>query len=388
MSEETPRARPKQREQSKPARDNRGAIASEDLALFRAYPRLRDRVARCPFIEVPTPIEPLSLPGLPEGRAFVKRDETSCALYGGNKPRKLEFIIGRALARRSRRLVTTGALGTHHGLATAVLGRSVGLDTSLVLVPQPITPDVRRSLELDAAWGAELVFAPRVSSAALATARVLIRSQLRGERPHLVWTGGSSALGNLGFVSAALELAEQVKQGAMPAPAEIFVPVGTGGTLVGLVLGLALAGLDTRVVGVLTTDILAPSPRRLAAKSRAALRLLRRLDPAVPSRTFAANDFRLDRSELGEGYGASTDAARAALALAADQGLELETTYTAKCFAALIARAKRGALPSGPVLFWNTYNAVDLATRTPRPPTLDALPQHLRERLLAADRHL
>jgi D-cysteine desulfhydrase len=372
-------------ERSDSSRCEPAANASRDLALFRTYPRLREVVARCPFITAPTPIEPLSFPGLPEGRAFVKRDECSSALYGGNKPRKLEFIIGSALARKSRRLITSGALGTHHGLATAILGRSVGLDTSLVLVPQPITPEVRESLALDAAWGAELVYAPGVPSAAYQTVRLLVRSQLRGERPHLVWTGGNSPLGNFGFVSAALELAEQVEQGALPAPAEIYVPVGTGGTFVGLVVGLALAGLDTRVVGVLVTDILTPSPRRLLATARATLRLMRKLDPAVPNASFATSDFALDRSELGDGYGAPTEAARAALDLAADQGLALETTYSAKCFAALAARAKRRALPDEPVLFWNTFNAVDLVARAPRTPTLDTVPKRIRDRVAAAE---
>jgi D-cysteine desulfhydrase len=385
MIDVIPGTRPEEPERSEGSQSS--PAASEDLALFRAYPRLREVVARCPFIGDPTPVEPLSLPGLPEGRSFVKRDEISCSLYGGNKPRKLEFIIGRALARRSRRLVTSGALGTHHGLATTILGRSVGLDTSLVLVPQPLTPEVSESLGLDAAWGAELVYAPDVPRAALQTARILIRCQLRGERPHLVWAGGSTTLGNLGFVSAALELAEQVRQGDLPAPAEIFVPVGTGGTLVGLVAGLALAGLDTRVVGVLVTDILTPNPRRLLSAARATLRLLRRLDPSVPHRILAARDLVLDRSELGEGYGSATEAARAALAVAAERGLALETTYTAKCFAAILARAEQNTLPDRPVLFWNTFNAVDLAARAPRPPTLDALPKRIRERLALAEEH-
>jgi hypothetical protein len=111
---------------------------------------------------------------------------------------------------------------------------------------------------------------------------VLARGLARGERPVLVPTGGSSALGNVGFVAAAFELAEQVASGALPAPREIYVPVGSGGTLAGLMLGARLAGLDTRVVGVLVTDLLPPSPARLARLARATLseKLGRPIPPA------------------------------------------------------------------------------------------------------------
>ena len=330
-------------------------MPDEDLALFRAHPVLRERLARQPFIEAPTPVERLRLPGCEEADVYVKRDERSCSLYGGNKPRKLEFIIGRALERGSRRLVTTGGLGTHHGLATTVLGRSVGLATTLVLVPQPITPEVERSLELDAAYGADIVRASGVPAAALATLRVLAASQWRGEKPHLVWTGGSSSVGNLGFVSAAFELAEQIEQGMLPEPAEILVPIGSGGTIAGLLVGLKLAGLDSRVRGVLVSDILPPSPAALARSARATLNRMRRLAPGIPALELHASDFRVDTSELGPGYGVATASGTAAQACARKLGLELDATYSAKCFAALIARAESEALPHGPVLFWSTY---------------------------------
>jgi len=329
--------------------------AERDLPLFRVFPQLRSRLARHPFIDAPTPAEPLRLPGLPEAKVFVKRDDRSCALYGGNKPRKLEFLIGRALERGSRRLVTSGAIGTHHGLATTILGRAVGLKTSLVLVPQPETEEVRRSLELDEEFGAEVVRAAGVKTAALQTVRVLARSQLLGEKPHLVWPGGSTPAGNLGFVSAGLELAEQVREGHLPEPAEIWLAVGSGGTAAGLVVGLKLAKLRTRVRGVAVSDVLPPSAASLLRAARATLALLRRHAPEAPALDISAADFPLDWSELGAGYGAATTASTAAQQLASEAGLELDATYTAKCFAALLAEARRGAFSSQPVLFWNTY---------------------------------
>jgi D-cysteine desulfhydrase len=350
-------------------------------ALFEAHPSLRARLARIPFIPEPTPVEPLPLPGLPEGALWVKRDEGSCPLYGGNKPRKLEWVLGAARSRGVRRLVTTGGLGTNHGLATTILGRAAGLPTTLVLLHQPVTDEVRARLALAAAWGAELVWGRNVAGTVLATAGVLVRSTLRGERPYRVPTGGSSPLGNLGFVSAGFELAAQVKAGLLPEPAQLFTAVGTGGTLAGLALGLRLSGLRTRVVGVLVTDILPPTPERLARAARGSLALLRRADPTFPELRIEARDVELDRSQLGPGYGAATPAAEEAVRAAAALGLRLETTYTGKCLAAILARARAGALGPGPVLFWNTYNAVDLAPAAPRRPDPALLPARFRRLL-------
>jgi D-cysteine desulfhydrase len=351
---------------------------SSDLPLFLRFPRLRDALPRRPFLAGATPVEPLALAGFPAGALFVKRDERSCPVYGGNKPRKLEFLIGDACARGVRRLVTTGGLGTNHGLATTRLGREAGLATTLVLVHQPVTRDVQEKLVLMAAHGAELVYGGNTLGAAAQVLRVLARSALRGERAALVPTGGSSAVGNVGFVNAAFELADQVRGGALPAPASVWVPVGSGGTLAGLALGLRLSGLASRAVGVLVTDILPPSPRRLAAQARRTLERLRRADPDVPEVRLAARDFALVRDQLGAGYGAATPAAREAVAAAAAAGLSLETTYSGKCLAAIRDAARRAARDPGPILFWNTYNAVDQRSGLLRPTTAGALPPRLR----------
>jgi D-cysteine desulfhydrase len=353
-------------------------VVASDIALFRARPSLRGRLPRHPLLAEPTPVEPLPLEGFEAGALWVKRDDRSCPLYGGNKPRKLEFVLGAALARGARRLVTTGALGSNHGLATTILGRDAGVPTTLVLIHQPITPAVQQALRLDAAYGARLVYGANVPGAALQALRVLAASTLRGERPFLVATGGSSRRGNVGFVSAALELAEQVRAGACPEPAEIFVPVGTGGTLAGLVAGLALAGLRSRVVGVLVTDILPPSPRRLARTARSVLSWLRHLDPALPGARIGPADFDLLKSQLGAGYGAPTEAGRSAVAAAAACGLRLETTYTGKCLAAIRDRRRGEAPRAGPILFWNTFNGVDVAIRAPADLEATALPRLLR----------
>ena len=346
------------------------------IALFRAHPGLVDRFPRCAFTDLPTPVEPLPLDG--STSLYVKRDDRSGRLIGGNKPRKLEFIAGRALARDSRRLITTGGIGTHHGLATTILGREVGLATTLVLLHQPVTEEVRRSLLLFGAWGAQLVYGGNVPGTAFQGVRALLASWLRGERPTVVSAGGSSIPGNLGFVSAAFDLAEQVRAGELPEPAEIYLPVGTGGTLAGLAAGLRLAGLSSRVVGVLVTDILPPSPLGLARAARRVIATLRRADGSVPGAAIGAGDFSLIRDQLGPGYGWVTAAAREAVAEARHCGLELETTYSGKCLAALLARSRSGALAQGTSLFWNTFSSVDVTRNAPFALDPAALPPRFR----------
>jgi D-cysteine desulfhydrase len=352
-------------------------VADSELALFRAFPALRERIPWHPFLSGPTPVTSFPVEGLPDGRLLIKRDDRVCPLYGGNKPRKLEFLIGAALARGCRRLVTSGGIGTNHGLATAILGRAAGLSTTLVMVYQPVTERVRKTSLLHAAWGAELVYGKNVPGVALQMMRVLTSAQLRGERPCMVPAGGSGPSGNLGFVSAGLELAEQVREGALPEPRQVFLPVGSGGTFVGLVVGLKLAGLSTRVRGVLVNDILAPNPRSLARMARATLQLLRRHVPEVPELPLGPGDFELVLGHLGAGYGATTPEAEAAVEAAARQGIELETTYTGKCLAAL--RSEGTELPEGPILFWNTFNSVDVVASAPSDLTPEALPGRIRQ---------
>jgi D-cysteine desulfhydrase len=353
---------------------------AESLALFRRHPALRS-IPRAVLTQLPTPVEPLALEGLPEGVLWVKRDDRTSAVYGGNKARKLEFVLGAAQADRCRRLVTTGGIGTHHGLATAIFARQLGLATTLVLVPQPVTDHVREQLRAMQAFGAEILGARGVLGAALQVIRALARSWLRGERPLLVPTGGSSALGDVGFVSAAFELAEQVEAGLLPEPAEIYVPVGSGGTLAGLVLGAQLAGLRSRIVGVLVTDILPPGPQRLARLANATLALLRRHDASLPATRVEASAFEITHAQLGAGYGSATAAGEDAAARASRAGLALEQTYTAKCLAEIVARLGDGRARA-PVLFWNTYNSADPWRHAP-PEAPAALPAAIRRWIAA-----
>jgi D-cysteine desulfhydrase len=351
-----------------------------ETALGRRFPGVAARAPRVRFTTLPTPVERLARLGAEVGHPdmWVKRDDRSAILYGGNKPRKLEFLLGDALARGRHAVLTTGGTGTNHGLATSIFARHVGLRSILVLLDQPLTEHVRRSLLLDFAAGAELYYAKSVAGVAARAARALAAGTLHGSRPYLIATGGTSAVGNLGYVDAAFELAEQIRAGELPEPATVYVAAGTAGTAAGLSLGFALAGLRSRVVAVSVSDLMPPTSGKIAGLARRCLRHLRSLDEAVPAISIEPDRVRVEEGFVGPGYGSPTAEGKRVIALIRDsEGLGLETTYTGKCLAALLGDIERGALRNEPVLFWNTYSSVDPAGHLGPLPDFRALPAAL-----------
>jgi D-cysteine desulfhydrase len=354
--------------------------AAPTLALERRFPSLLGRLPRRPLAALPTPVHRLARLGREHGLPdlWIKRDDLTGRVYGGNKVRKLEWLLADALARGYRTVLTTGALGSNHALATTIYARALGLRTRLVLIPQPVTAHVRRALLLDHAYGATVHFAPTIAAARRIVIGLLVRGALTRDRPYLVPTGGSSPVGTLGYVNAGLELAEQVAAGALPEPAAVVVPLGSGGTVAGLVAGLRLAGLRSEVVAVRVTDLLPPSPRMLAGLANRALAMLTRLDAGVPRLDLGPEAFLVRSDWLGAGYGAVTPAALdARRRIAASEGLTLETTYGAKALAGVLALAHEAPWRDRPVLFWHTYSAVDPAAAVARLPEWRELPPAL-----------
>jgi len=319
------------------------------MALLRRFPELGERLPYERLLGEPTPVQEVFGDGI-----WVKRDDLTAAPYGGNKVRKLELLLADARRRGRRSLLTLGGEGSNHVLATAIYGRALGFaSTHAVLFPQPASDEVTRRLALFRELG---VGVARVAGKPLVpfglAGRMLASLRLGHGTPYAIGPGGSSSLGALGYVGAALELAEQIAAGVCPEPREIVVPLGSGGTAAGLLLGLRLAGLASRLVAVAVVPPPWVSPSQTARlASRAAALLVERGARLDPPR-FTPTDFEMVRDQLGPGYGAPTPAAEAAVARAADAGLRLETTYSGKALAALLARPARG-----PRLFWLTYAA-------------------------------
>lgn len=324
--------------------------------LHEAFPPLAASLPHLPLGGGPTPVRPL--PGLAEGGVEVwLKDDGAYGEggWGGNKVRKLEWLLPDARRRHRRTILSFGGLGTNWGLAAALYGREQGLRVALALLDQPCDEHVRAQLERLRRSGAALHFTHTKARTAVALPYLLARHSGGGRPPCLLPAGGSSPLGALGYVEAALELAGQVGAGELPEPAAVVTAVGSGGTAAGLLLGLRLAGLRTRVVGVVVNDQLRLDPASLSRLARRSAKLLRRRGAALPGELDpSAADLDAPRDWLGAGYGHPTEAAERARALAAEcEGLPLDPVYTAKAMAALLALNAAGRFP-GPVLFLRT----------------------------------
>lgn len=330
-------------------------------ALFARFPSLRSRLPWLPLATLPTPVEEWTPPADFHGRLFVKRDDLTSPLYGGNKVRKLEYLLADARRRGASSLVTLGGLGTNQGLALALHGRAAGFAVEVALAPQPITPAVRANLAGLLAAGAVLRFARTGPGCLVHAWRAVRRRRAAGERPCYVPPGASTALSTVGYIAAALELAAQVELGLLPPPERIYVAAGTCGTAAGLVAGCKLAGLPSRVTAVRVFAAFRANRRSITRLARGALARLRALEPGIPPTPIDAGDFDLLTGFLGPGYGVPTAAAQAAIAWAAPR-LPLETTYTGKALAACLAAGAPAG--SGTVLFWNTYNSAPFPQAT------------------------
>jgi D-cysteine desulfhydrase len=310
-----------------------------DRALFARLDRLQDLVPFTPLADgLPTALERL------DERLWVKRDDATSSRYGGNKVRKLEFLLPIAV-RRGALLVTAGGIGSHHVVATGVYARELDLEMEAVLYPQPITDDVRRTQAHLRELGVRVRLTPHRYLMPLVLAQRV--GALAPFRPYLLWPGASTPLGTLGYVSAALELVEAWADG--PPPDAVVVPLGSGGTAVGLAVGLAMAGWrDTRVVGVRVADRSVTNVAVLGALQAGTLGLLALGGYASCG---AARPAEIDGRWFGPGYGHPTAAGGAATERAIGYGLAVEPTYTAKAFAAALARADGGER----VVFVQTY---------------------------------
>jgi 1-aminocyclopropane-1-carboxylate deaminase/D-cysteine desulfhydrase-like pyridoxal-dependent ACC family enzyme len=366
--------------------------------LFQCFPALGSRVPWLPLREAPTPVEPLPL-GEHLGPAcsapaeiWVKRDDLTSSRYGGNKVRKLEYLLAAALEQRRPAAVTSGAYGSNHVLATAIHGGALGLRIEGVLYPQPVTPRVCDQLDLMLRAGACLHAASTYLKIPHAMTAAWAHAARHGRRmPALIAPGGSSPLGVLGYVDAALELRAQVDAGLCPAPDMVYLPLGTGSTAAGLLLGLALAGLHPRVMAVRVAPFPFASTATVLGLAHAAWLLLwragartgggrspsgRGLPRPQPGQLSVVGGF------LGPGYGHLTPAADEAVAVAAVRGLSLEPVYTGKTLAGLLDHARSGRLAGKRVLFLNTHSSADLsalrgATSPPCAELLARLPADL-----------
>ncbi len=302
-----------------------------------------------PLASLPTPITPLLKLGHPA--LFMKQDNLSGPIYGGNKIRKLEFLLGEALAEGRKSVITYGAAGSNHALATAVCCRETGLKAVSILAPQETSEHVRKNILMGHAVGAELHLCPDYTVFPDATLEISVRCKTEdGIKPYIIPAGGTNATGALGFVNAAFEMAEQIQ------PDVIYIPMGTGGTHAGILVGLKLAGLPTRVEAIRVTH---PCFRNESHIKELCNEISTKLeiDPVVQDSDIIIRD-----EFFGENYGVSTPEGREAVDLFRTlENVYLENTYTGKTGAALLHDIRSGKLDGQTVLYWNTLNSRDFS---------------------------
>lgn len=331
--------------------------------LLRRYPGA-EQIARVELADLPTPVERLDQLGAEIGNAtlWVKRDDLTAELYGGNKVRKLEFLLADAQSQGYDRVWTVGAIGSHHVLATSLFAQRLEMIPHALHFPQPVTEhvlDVLRALST-ARPRLELVDSKHTLPFEMAKERV---SQWLSDvdDPYYIPGGGSAPRGVLGYVNAALELARQIDNGELPTPEAIFVAAGTCGTLAGLTLGCRLAELPTDIIGVRVVDKVMVNSVVASTLANRTGRLLGQFGIDAPR--IRPGDIQIVDDQFGDGYGEPTPAGRRAIELA-DQfaDLQLDPTYTAKTFAGLMDYDPPRNRPLHNVLYWHTLSSADLSS--------------------------
>jgi 1-aminocyclopropane-1-carboxylate deaminase/D-cysteine desulfhydrase-like pyridoxal-dependent ACC family enzyme len=335
------------------------------IPLFEQYPDLKDALEYVPLGRFPTPVNRLDRLGQEIGvkRLYVKRDDLSGQVYAGNKVRKLEFILGRVRAKSAKEVLTFGYAGSNHATATAVYAKQLGLRSISMLLPQPNAEYVRRNLLLSHSCNAELHQKRNPTLLVVETLFQLLRHRLKsGCFPAVIPAGGSSVVGTIGHLNAALELKHQITRGEIPPPDRIYVALGSMGTAAGLLLGLKAAQLDTRLVATRVVPEKYGNARGMIKLFRETNGFLHSLDASFPLFEISETSLDIRNDFFGERYAQFTEEGMQAVSLVKEYGgVTLDGTYTGKVFASLLDDAAKNVLRDKTILFWNTYNSRDFS---------------------------
>ena len=300
---------------------------------------------RISIAHLPTPIE--AMPRLEKTldgpHLLVKRDDQTGLAFGGNKTRKLEFLVAQAQAEGADTLITAGALQSNHCRQTAAAAARFGFDCTLVLVGEP-PAHPSANLLLDQLFGARIRWTDQSHRDAVLQA-TFAELTASGHKPYLVPYGGSSPTGALGYVIAMQEFLQQGVQADW-----ILFASSSGGTQAGLALGARVFGFPGRLLGISVDEPQAVLQARVAGLASETSALL------GPRLDFAPDEILVDAAYAAPGYGVLTAAERSAIQLFAEQeGLLLDPVYTGRAAAGLIDLIRKGFFKKeATVLFWHT----------------------------------
>lgn len=341
--------------------------------LLSRFPTLRRKLKKLRLTNLPTPVrEVLYRQGSRSHLVWIKEDSLTGVPYGGNKIRKLEYLLQPALEKRRVRVATFGAVGSHHALATALYAQQLGLGCTAFLSHQTKVPAIPATLNTHLRIGTEIV---RYGGSYRDRIRTL-RKHLQGRNVWVVPAGGSSWLGTLGFVDAGLELAHQISANKLPIPDRIYVATGTMSTAAGLALGLALAELPIDIHAVRVSHASIANLAVLQRLIRKTVTMLKDIDASFPGDLATKTRVILRDEYFGGGYAHSNAIIDAAIATSADQfDLALESTYTGKAMAAMLNDLDTLNGRSTRFLFWNTCHSAPLTESSEHPLDSTKLPE-------------
>lgn len=318
------------------------------------FPRIR-------LVHAPTPLEPMKRlsEALGGPNLWIKRDDCTGLATGGNKTRKLEFLMADALAQKADTVITQGATQSNHARQTAAAAAKLGLACEILLEDRTgyAHDDYRRSgnVLLDRLFGARVEHLPGGTDMDGAMARRADELRAQGRRPYVIPGGGSNAVGALGYVACALELAGQADAIDLPIDCVVHA-TGSSGTQAGLVAGFEGSRSGIPVLGIGVRAARAPQEEKVHALACATADLLG-VAGAVSRASVVANcDY------VGDGYGVPTPGMIEAVTLVARaEGIALDPVYSGKAMAGLIDLIRKGHFRRGQnVVFVHTGGAVGL----------------------------
>lgn len=302
-------------------------------------------IPRTRFAQLPTPIEPLprlsAVLGGPE--LFIKRDDLTGLAFGGNKTRKLEFLLADAEKNQARTLITAGAVQSNHCRQTAAAAARFGYDCILVLAGERPTA-FSGNLLLDHLFGAELVWAVK-NHRDQVLRETFEHAEKAGRQPYLIPYGGSNPTGAVAYAFALQEMVNQEIQADW-----IVFPSSSGGTQAGLLVGAKLFGYTGKILGISVDQ----PAKGLAARVRQLAEETGTLFGEAMS--ISEEEVLVNQEYLGGGYGVLGPGEIEAIRMFARlEGLVLDPVYTGRAGAGLIDLIRKGFFPGGQrVLFWHT----------------------------------
>jgi L-cysteate sulfo-lyase len=305
---------------------------------------------RVPLAHLPTPLEELTILSRELGgpHLFIKRDDCTGLATGGNKTRKLEFLVGDARARGADTLITEGGVQSNHCRQTAAAAARCGMDCVLVL-NRTYTTEPTGNLLLDQIFGARLAMVETSEERRSAMASIARELRAAGKTPYVIPTGGSNGIGAIGYANALLEIEAQANERGIVIDA-IVTASGSGGTQGGLEVGRKLLHSQARIIGISDGETRADLTAEVLRVARETVDVL-----GVPL-VFTPNEITVYDEYYGEGYGIPTPAmVDAVRMLARTEGILLDPVYSGKAMAGLIDLIRKGVFTRGEtVVFLHT----------------------------------